>query len=329
MIHSIHSLIPIFFAGGSFYLGGRKLARPARGWRNLNDVLFWRHLLHRVALNSIQATPHAAMSSQSPAGAQRQAASDVGEGWTLEEVTRKGGKTAGTKDKYWYSPAGKKFRSRAEIGRFKDALATLVGTDEEGDEDKAWKLFKGGGGGSSAKKKSTPSSSSAAKSKTAKAKSPSSTSTSSAKKKANPTGTASSSKNQKAASTTSAKKKKAAAKVGQVSISDAFAAAAAAASKQKKKRPAADSDGDDGEEKKEDEDMVMATSSSAVAKVAGSPKKKGRKMVARKSQKAGKPAPVAAEKVRVGSSYCLLHGIVILLHLSDYLLRVCVQLCYK
>lgn len=228
------------------------------------------------------------MSSQSPAApaaatasAERQAASDVGAGWTVEEVTRKGGKTAGTKDKYWYSPAGKKFRSKAEIGRFKDALATLAGTDEEGDEDKAWKLFKGSGGGGSAKKQ------------TNKDKSASSTKASSAKKKKATTGTETSSK-KKAASAASAKKKKAA-KDGQASISEAFAAAAAA-SKQKK-RPAAESDGDDGEEKKEDEDMVMAASSSTAAKAAGSPKKKGKKMVARKSQKAGKPA--FAEKVRV------------------------------
>lgn len=269
------------------------------------------------------------MSSQSPAAAaatsdnaERQAASDVGEGWTIEEVTRKGGKTAGTKDKYWYSPAGKKFRSKAEIGRFKDALATLAGTDEEGDEDKAWKLFKSGSAKGSAKK-STPSSSSAAKSKT-KAKSASPTKNSSAKKK-DATGTASSSK-KKAASTTSAKKK-AAAKDGQSSISEAFAAVAAA-SKQKKKRPAAESEVDDGEEKKEDEDMVMAASSSVAAKAAGSPKKKGRKMVARKSQKAGKPA-AAAEKVRVGSFYCLLHGIVILLHLSNYILKVGVRAYHK
>ena len=168
-----------------------------------------------------------AMSSPSPAAAaasERQAAPDVGEGWTTEEVTRKGGKTAGSKDKYWYSPSGKKFRSKAEIGRYKEALAK-----EEGDEDAAWKLVKGA-------KKSTPSSSAKGK---AKAKSAAS---------AGATSSRSSSKKPKAKGKKSNKKTASAAKV-QVGLAQAFAASS------KKKRPAAESDAG-GEEKKEDEDGV-------------------------------------------------------------------------
>ena len=200
-----------------------------------------------------------AMSSPSPAAAaasERQAAPDVGEGWTTEEVTRKGGKTAGSKDKYWYSPSGKKFRSKAEIGRYKEALAK-----EEGDEDAAWKLVKGA-------KKSTPSSSAKGKAKAKSAASAGATSSrSSSKKKA-----ASTSPKKKKAASASPKKKAAAdssdddfekpkakgkksnkntasgAKV-QVGLAQAFAASS------KKKRPAAESDAG-GEEKKEDEDGV-------------------------------------------------------------------------
>ena len=202
------------------------------------------------------------MSSPSPAAAaasERQAAPDVGEGWTTEEVTRKGGKTAGSKDKYWYSPSGKKFRSKAEIGRYKEALAK-----EEGDEDAAWKLVKGA-------KKSTPSSSAKGKAKAKSAASAGATSSrSSSKKKA-----ASTSPKKKKAASASPKKKAAAdssdddfekpkakgkksnkntasgAKV-QVGLAQAFAASS------KKKRPAAKSD-DVGEEKKEDEDGVAAS----------------------------------------------------------------------
>ena len=197
------------------------------------------------------------MSSPSPAAAaasERQAAPDVGEGWTTEEVTRKGGKTAGSKDKYWYSPSGKKFRSKAEIGRYKEALAK-----EEGDEDAAWKLVKGA-------KKSTPSSSAKGKAKSA-ASADTTSSRSSSKKKA-----ASTSPKKKAAAASSAanadtsdgdfekpkakgkksnKKTASAAKV-QVGLAQAFAASS------KKKRPAAKSD-DVGEEKKEDEDGVAAS----------------------------------------------------------------------
>jgi len=261
------------------------------------------------------------MSSQSPAAAaasaERQPASDVGEGWTSIEVTRKGGKTAGTKDRYWYSPSGKKFRSKAEIGRFKDALATLVGADDEGDEDKAWKLFKGGA-------KSNPSSSAKAKSAStgAKKKIPASASSSSSKKKKKATPTTSakkkaavSDKNIAAAAATSStanadsssddddfvkpakgKKQKAAGAKGQIGIAQAFAAGAAAVSR--KRRPAAESD-DNGEEKKEDEDdMAAAVTASSVA--AGGAKKKSKKMVARKSQKPGRPA---TKKVGACSSF--------------------------
>ena len=231
-----------------------------------------------------------AMSSPSPAAAasERGPAPDVGEGWTTEEVTRKGGKTAGSKDKYWYSPSGKKFRSKAEIGRYKDALATLVGTEEEGDEDAAWRLFKGA--------KSTPSSSAKGKGKGKSAASAGTTSSRSSGKKKK---AASVSPKKKAAAADSSdddfekpkakgkksKKKTASAAKVQVGLARAFAASS------KKKRPAAESD-DGGEEKKEDEDGVAA----AMMTTSSSPEKKSKKMVARKSQKAGKPV---ANKVRI------------------------------
>lgn len=67
----------------------------------------------------------------------RKPAPEFGDGWTMAEVERKSGKTAGTKYKYWWSPSGKKFRSKAEVGRFKEALC-----NNGGDEEAAWEEMK-------------------------------------------------------------------------------------------------------------------------------------------------------------------------------------------
>jgi hypothetical protein len=40
---------------------------------------------------------------------------DLPEGWRVEEVVRKGGRTKGHADQYWYSPEGVKFRSRIAV----------------------------------------------------------------------------------------------------------------------------------------------------------------------------------------------------------------------
>ncbi len=42
---------------------------------------------------------------------------DLPKGWRVEEVERKGGRTKGATDKYWYSPEGIKFRSRVAVLR--------------------------------------------------------------------------------------------------------------------------------------------------------------------------------------------------------------------
>jgi hypothetical protein len=39
-------------------------------------------------------------------------------GWVTIAVTRQGGHTQGSVDKYYYSPEGKKCRSRLEVNRF-------------------------------------------------------------------------------------------------------------------------------------------------------------------------------------------------------------------
>ena len=70
-------------------------------------------------------------------------APEIGEGWTVETRLRQSGKRAGVPSRFYYSPLTKKqFRSRVEVGRFQSILATLAGTDEEGDEDRAWKIFR-------------------------------------------------------------------------------------------------------------------------------------------------------------------------------------------
>lgn len=42
---------------------------------------------------------------------------DLPKGWRVEEVQRKGGRTKGHTDQYWYSPEGVKFRSRVAVLR--------------------------------------------------------------------------------------------------------------------------------------------------------------------------------------------------------------------
>jgi hypothetical protein len=59
------------------------------------------------------------------------------DGWTKRVFERQSGSTKGTKDRYWYSPANKKFRSMNEVKRFLAALKTC-----KGDEGEAWNVFK-------------------------------------------------------------------------------------------------------------------------------------------------------------------------------------------
>lgn len=77
----------------------------------------------------------------------RTPATDIGPNWTTECVERgdyskSSHKKKGQYYKYWHSPGGHKFRSKVEVGVFKDALAKLEGTDHEGDEDIAREMAK-------------------------------------------------------------------------------------------------------------------------------------------------------------------------------------------
>jgi Methyl-CpG binding domain len=59
-------------------------------------------------------------------------------GWTKQVVQRQSGASAGSTDRYWYSPiTGKKFRSMVGIKRFLSYLDQC-----QGDEDAAWNLMK-------------------------------------------------------------------------------------------------------------------------------------------------------------------------------------------
>ena len=65
-------------------------------------------------------------------------APDVGPGWKIYEVERKGNiKSKGRVDRYWMSPSGKKFRSSKEIERYKEAFKAT-----NGDENAAWSAAK-------------------------------------------------------------------------------------------------------------------------------------------------------------------------------------------
>ena len=60
-------------------------------------------------------------------------------GWIRKKFERLSGATKGSTDRYWYSPkTNKKFRSMTEIKRFLPIL-----NSKNGDEDAAWKEFKG------------------------------------------------------------------------------------------------------------------------------------------------------------------------------------------
>jgi hypothetical protein len=60
-------------------------------------------------------------------------------GWVKKKFERKTGRLAGRADSYWFSPIRQKqLRSMAEVKRFMAALKQA-----NGDEDKAWAIFKG------------------------------------------------------------------------------------------------------------------------------------------------------------------------------------------
>ena len=64
--------------------------------------------------------------------------SDLPEGWTAKTYQRRGGSTVGSSDTYYYSPVTQiKFRSKNKIQIFVEILQEV-----EGDEKKAFKLFK-------------------------------------------------------------------------------------------------------------------------------------------------------------------------------------------
>lgn len=52
-------------------------------------------------------------------------------GWIKILVQRKGGSTKGTKDRYWFSPEGRRFRSMKEVQKFLKALTACNGVEDE------------------------------------------------------------------------------------------------------------------------------------------------------------------------------------------------------
>jgi len=63
------------------------------------------------------------------------------DGWYTRTEVRKGGGTAGTFDTYFFTPAGKRFRSRAEIARFfqLEAAPAKSAKSQDAEERKALK----------------------------------------------------------------------------------------------------------------------------------------------------------------------------------------------
>jgi Methyl-CpG binding domain len=58
-------------------------------------------------------------------------------GWLKTEVKRNSGAYAGARDRYWFSPGGKKLRSMIEVKKFFLALSQV-----RGDEEAAWRVFR-------------------------------------------------------------------------------------------------------------------------------------------------------------------------------------------
>ena len=90
--------------------------------------------------DSSSAVPAQASLTQQPDAPKRalKPAPDVGPGWKIFEVERKGDiKTKGRVDRYWVSPSGKKFRSGKEIERYQETLKAT-----NGDEKAAWSAAK-------------------------------------------------------------------------------------------------------------------------------------------------------------------------------------------
>ena len=92
------------------------------------------------ASDTSAAVPAQASSIQQTDSSQKalKPAPDVGPGWKIFEVERKGDiKTKGRVDRYWVSPSGKKFRSGKEIERYQETLKAT-----NGDEKAAWSAAK-------------------------------------------------------------------------------------------------------------------------------------------------------------------------------------------
>ena len=59
------------------------------------------------------------------------------QGWTQVVLQRQSGATSGSKDRYWFSPGGRKFNSKVQVEKFMIALAK-----SQGNESKAFAFFK-------------------------------------------------------------------------------------------------------------------------------------------------------------------------------------------
>ena len=125
-----------------------------------------------------------------------------GDGWTKMTVERNTGKTKGTYDTYFYSPAKEyKFRSKSEVQKFLDCLKKAEGGNDEEKEDSAYKAFKGATKRSGKKKTTTTAA------KTRPKRSSSATKRKAPAKKAKTTARSSAKKVTKKKKTTTAKKK--------------------------------------------------------------------------------------------------------------------------
>lgn len=60
-------------------------------------------------------------------------------GWVKILMERKSGKGKGTRDRYWFTPGGKKLRSMSDVKKF---LTAMTLPEIGGDEGKAWKIYK-------------------------------------------------------------------------------------------------------------------------------------------------------------------------------------------
>ncbi|CAB1457492.1 unnamed protein product [Pleuronectes platessa] len=116
-------LVPVLTRGTFNPTSVRKLRRregaePLFCQRNVRNVPAAPAAGHRLSGAAPPGIGHRGRGSIVPMERKRTDCPALPPGWKKEEVTRKSGLSAGKSDIYYYSPTGKKFRSKPQLSRY-------------------------------------------------------------------------------------------------------------------------------------------------------------------------------------------------------------------